>query len=160
MLSKPVILALLFTCLAYPQMPQTGSFYYTLSPREAKVGQPVTFQVFEFNLCLYGYDVTYELLPTPISSKKTSIINMVAKRKPACATAAGYSGPLVVFENLQAGVYRLQFDSTSDFKKDLGDTNHFEIATPSMSISKNQPRTLPGSLMKLFEKRRIDGRVP
>lgn len=158
MLFKTSVLFLLSVFPAFSQMPGTDAFYYTLTPRQAVVGQSVTFQAFEFNLCLYGYDVTYELLPTPISSKLTTLINMVAKRKPACATAAGYSGPLVVFDNLQAGAYRLKFDSTSDFKRDLGDTGYFEIVHPSMALSKNIPRTKSGNKMKSLGKRRIDGR--
>lgn len=158
MLFKTSALILLFALSAFSQMPETGDFYYTLTPRQAVVGQSVTFQAFEFNLCLYGYDVTYELLPTPISSKRVMYINIVAKRKPKCATAAGYSGPHVVFDNLEAGGYRLKFDSTSDFKRDLGDTGYFEISPPSMTISKNIPRTKSGSKMKSLGKRRIDGR--
>jgi hypothetical protein len=153
-----VFLVLFFASIAYPQMPATGSFYYSLTPREAKVGQTVTFEVFEFNMCLYFYDVTYELQPTPISSKRTMIVNMVAKRKPSCATAAGYSGPKVFFENLDVGAYVLKFDSTSDFKKDLGDTNKFEITPPSMSASKKKFGGKSANHWKKLGNRRIDGK--
>ncbi len=137
---KHSIPILFFAFTAWSQMPSTGEFFYKLSPREARVGQPVTFEAFEFNMCLYSYDVSYELLPTPISSKKTMIININAKRKPSCATAAGYSGPKINFENLGIGVYLLKFDSTSDFKKDLGDTNQFEITSSLKLASEINPK--------------------
>jgi hypothetical protein len=156
--AKQILPIFLFTTIAFPQMPEPGSFYYTLSPREVKSGQPVTFEVFEFNMCLYSYDVTYELQPTPISSKKTMIINMVAKRRPSCATAAGYSGPKIIFENLDVGAYVLKFDSISDFKKDLGDTNKFEITPPSMVASKNKSGNKLANQWKSIGKRRIDGK--
>jgi hypothetical protein len=139
-------------------MPAQGSFYYTLTPRQAKPGQAVTFEALEFNMCLYIFDVTYELLLTPISSKKTIIINMNAKRRPQCALAAGYSGPKIVFENLGVGAYILQFDSTSEFKKDLGDTNKFEIIPPSSLVFKNKPKTKLENLWMIMETKTVDGR--
>lgn len=156
--SKLFILALFSCSLALPQMPAPGSLYYKLTPREANIGQPVTFEGFEFNMCLYFYDVTYELLPTPISSKKTMIINMNAKRRPQCATAAGYSGPKIIFENMEVGTYILQFDSTSDFKRDLGDTNKFEITPPSMLVFKNKSENKLENPWTRLETRRIDGK--
>ncbi|MDB5105403.1 MAG: hypothetical protein JWP91_3092 [Fibrobacteres bacterium] len=152
-------LVVLFASAAFPQMPATGSFYYTLAPREAKGGEPVTFQVFEFNMCMYRYDVTYTLLPTQISSKKTMIVNMVAVRRPECALAAGYSGPRVVFENLEAGAYVLQFDSTSEFRVELGDTNRFEIKAPLGVLSKMKPGNKPSGKWKDLGAMRIDGKV-
>src|SRR6187549_155067 len=105
---KFYMLMIFMFSLGFSQMPAVGTFYYELNPREAKLGQQVIFKTYEFNMCLYDYDVTYELLPTPISSKKTTIISMLAKLKPKCATLAGYSGPTVVFDSLEAGTYVLQ----------------------------------------------------
>lgn len=146
-----------------------GDFHYILSRRVAEVGQTVIFEAREYNICLYGYDVTYELLPTPISSKRTFDIKIVAKRKPECATLAGYSGPKVVFDSLSWGVYRLQFDSSSDFRKDLGDTNSFEILHPSANIPGTRQGSLNrdpggaalnGTVLRWREKdRRVDGRL-
>lgn len=110
----------------FPQ-PPIGDFYYTLTPKVATSGQRVTFEAFEYNACLYSYDVSYELLPTPISSKRTTLINIKAIQGPNCATLMGYSGPKIEFENFQIGLYKIQFDSTSDFKKDLGDSSYFEV---------------------------------
>ncbi|MEO7427017.1 MAG: hypothetical protein ABI036_17650 [Fibrobacteria bacterium] len=123
----------LLGCLAwaYPQMPPVGDFHYVLNPRSAAVGQPVTFEAFRFEMCLYSYDVSYALSPTPISSKLTWWIDIKAKVRPQCATAAGYSGPRIVFDSLKAGAYIVRFDSTSDFREDLGDTSRFEIMPPS-----------------------------
>jgi hypothetical protein len=149
---------LILASFAFPQMPAQGTFYYQLTPRQATVGQPITFECFVFNMCLYFYEVTYELLPTPISSKKTTIINMNAKIKPQCATAAGYSGPKIVFENLEVGAYILQFDSTSDFKKDLGDSNKFEIIPPSSLVSKTKSEKKIGDPWIRLETTRIDGK--
>lgn len=92
----------LVACL-YSQ-PAVGDFYYRINPKEAAPGQSVTFEVFEFNMCLYDYDVTYEWVPTPISSKWTTIISLKADRKPKCALASGYSGPKVRLEDLEVGV--------------------------------------------------------
>lgn len=164
--SKPLLIIAASAFTAFPQMPAIGSFHYKLEPREAKVGQAVTFEGFEFNICLYDYDLTYELLPTPISSKKTTIINMIAKRRPKCATLVGYSGPKATFENLDAGVYVLHFDSTSDFQKDLGDTNRFEISPPSTRVSGygssrgsgDKSGYGYGTQWKWMEKRTINGR--
>gem|GEM_PF-5544382 len=62
-----LLLPLLVAATAFPQSSLIRDFYYILSPREADSGQSVTFEAREYNGCLYGYDVTYELLPTPIS---------------------------------------------------------------------------------------------
>src|SRR5690606_16761335 len=144
-------------------------FYYILSPREADSGQSVTFEAREYNGCLYRYDVTYELPPTPISSKRTWDVNMIAKRRPECLTLTGYSGPKDVFDSLPWGVYRLLFDSSSDFRRDLGDTNSFEILQPSASIAGKErggPSRDPGreavnrTFFRWLEKeRRVDGRL-
>lgn len=150
---------LLFSASVFPQMPVPGDFYYKLAPREALIGQPVGFQAFEFNMCLYDYDVTYESLPTPISSKRTTILSMKAKRKPECAAAAGYSGPRLVFENLPAGAYILQFDSTSDFKRDLGDTNRFEVLPPASIADRNRTKRKPAAPWEGKASRRLDGKA-
>jgi hypothetical protein len=162
-------LSLFLASTAFSQMSAVGDFHYILSHRVAEVGQTVVFEAREFDIQQCDYDVTYELLPTPISSKRTFDVNMIAKRRPECRTLSGYSGPKVVFDSLSWGVYRLQFDSSSDFRKDLGDTNSFEILYPSANIpgtrhgSLNRDpggAALNGTLLRWREKdRRVDGRL-
>lgn len=153
------LLSVLFlTAVASAQMPATGDFYYTLSPRQATLGQTVTFEAFTFGMCLYSYNVTYTLLPTPISSKLTRIVNLVAKVAPFCATATGYSGPKATFKDLGVGVYILQFDSTSDYKATLGDTNRFEIVAPSMGLKRKESAAATLYEAPFWDGFRIDGR--
>lgn len=164
-----LFLPLFLASTAFSQMPPVGDFHYILSPREADIGQSVTFEAREFDMHQCDYDVTYELLPTPISSKRTWDVNMIAKRRPHCRALSGYSGPKVLFDSLPWGVYRLQFDSASDFRKDLGDSNSFEILQPSASIAEKRRGNLNrdpgraagnGTFFRWREKeRRMDGRL-
>jgi hypothetical protein len=120
MIRFSIILALMFSVAAHAQMPEVGDFYYVISPRKALVGQQVRFEANVFSGCQRYYTTTYSIEPTPISSRPTFILRLKSTTGEGCGPALGYSGPIVIFENLKVGVYKIQFDSTSEFKKELG----------------------------------------
>lgn len=143
-----------------------GGFRYSIEPRKAVVGEKVTFIAEEFNTSLYGYEVTYEVLPTPISSRLTWNLRIKAERNPISLPAAGYSGPKVVFDSLRAGFYRVEFDSASDFRHPLGDSATFEVGIAPMGIRSGNRNGDPGREAGngMFfrwrqDDRRLDGRL-
>lgn len=159
-MTRSWIILVLMSCLAVSaQMPEMGDFYYVIFPRQATVGQQVKFEAKEFSGCQKVFTTTYTMEPTPISSKLTFLLRLRSTKGEGCGLTFGYSGPIAIFENLKPGIYKIQFDSLSEFKRDLGDTNSFEVMS-STAISKGRAKAKSTEFSQPKRERtiRIDGK--
>jgi len=136
-------------------------FYYNLSPKSVEPGQPVTFECIKMGTTIYGYTTTWVVEPTPVNLKTTHIIRVTSKRDAAGLPMLGTSGPKLIFELSEPAVYRIEWDSTSDFKEDLGDTAVFEVLGP-VGILNKEHRNVTNKTWNFwskFRQRRVDGKL-
>jgi hypothetical protein len=113
----------------------------TLMQSDSLVFAPQT-----FNICLYSYDSKYEVVPdSGQSGTGRFLIRITARQNPVCATAAGYSGPIVVLRDLPLGRHRLLFTDSSDFKITIPDSIQIRTIETSNAIRSRKSGMVPFS---------------
>lgn len=113
-----------------------------------------------FGMCLHSYQSRYEVAAqAPVDSIPRYLIRITSKEEPFCATAAGYSGPIILLKDLPPGIHRLAFTDSSDFRLSIPDSVRITVLD-AHSLSTRSPRMgrMPGRTA-VTPPRSVDGRL-